>query len=144
MSREILDGLLAEIRTRREETLKELVDVTEEEFAYPTDVVRWTELRRVLLRFGDHMREHANQVEGARASIGRAPTMPLRMLAEAELSWGKLLGATAGLTDADLAAAPPDGGWSVQQVLEHIIKTEQLYLETIRAARAAKEPETGE
>ena len=144
MSREALDRLLTEIRTRRKETLGELVGVTEEEFAYPTHVARWTELRRVLLRFGDHMREHANQVEGARASIGRAPTPPQRMLAEAELSWGKLLGATAGLTDADLTATPPDGGWSIQQVLDHIVQTEQWYLETIRAARAVQVREADE
>lgn len=135
MSREQLDRMLDEIRTLREETLAELVDLTEAELYYPTEMARWTDVRRVLLRFGDHMREHANQVEGDRAMIGRMPTMPQRILAEAELAWGKLLASTVGLTDDGWVLTPPGGGWSVQQVLEHIKETERGYLDAIRAAR---------
>jgi uncharacterized damage-inducible protein DinB len=61
--------------------------------------------------------------------------MPQRILAEAELAWGKLLGATVGLTDEDMALKPPEGGWSVLEVLEHVLKVERLYLATIREAR---------
>ena len=75
MSRGELDALLREFRALRERTLAELQDVTEAEFDCPTNMPRWTEIRRVLLRFGDHTREHANQVEGVRASIGRSPSM---------------------------------------------------------------------
>ncbi len=136
MSRERLDGLCAQIRALREQTLAELVDLTEAEFAYPTDMQRWDDVRRVLLRLGDHMREHANQIEGTRVAIGRAPTMPQRMLAEAEVTWGKLLAAAVGLTDDDLDVKPPDGGWSVAEVLHHLIGTEERYLKAIRDARA--------
>jgi len=135
MSRDRLDALLAEIRTVREQTLAELVDLTEEEFGLPTDMTRWDDVRRVLLRFGDHMREHATQVAGTRAAVGRGPTMPQRMLAEAELAWGKLLAATVGLSDDDLTVSPPNGGWSVQQVLEHVLASERGYLDAIRRAR---------
>ena len=135
VDREKLDQLLAEIRASRDATLAALVDMTEEEFAFPTTMERWDDARRVLLRFGDHMREHANQVVGARDAVGRGWTMPQRMLAEAELAWGKLLGATVGLTDEDIALKPPDGGWSVLEVLEHVLKVERLYLATIREAR---------
>jgi len=137
MSREKLDQLLSDIRAVREQALIELVDMAEEEFACRTTMERWDDARRVLLRFGDHMREHANQILGARASVGRGHTMPQRMLAEAELAWGKLLGATIGLTDDDISKTPPDGGWSVQEVLEHVHRVEQLYLDTIREARRA-------
>ena len=136
MSRTELDGMLAELRRLREQTLVALVDLTEADFATPTDMPRWDDVRRVLLRFGDHMREHANQVECARAAIGRGPTMPQRMLAEGELAWGKLLAATVGLTDEDIAAQPPDGGWSVKQVLAHVIQTERRYLDATLAAKA--------
>jgi uncharacterized damage-inducible protein DinB len=51
------------------------------------------------------------------------------------LAWGKLLGATVGLTDEDITLKPPDGGWSVMEVLEHILKVERLYLGAIRDAR---------
>lgn len=136
MSREALDGLLAQIRAERERTLEALADVTEQEFAIQTDMVRWDDVRRVLLRFGDHMREHANQVQGAREAIGRAPTMPQRMLAESELAWGKLLAATFDLSDEDMRTQPPDGAWSIQQVLEHILASEKNYREAIQKARS--------
>jgi len=135
MERRELDSMLAQLRQIREQVLAQLNDVTEDEFSRPTDMQRWTDVRRVLLRFGDHVREHANQAEGARMNIGRPHTMPQRMLAEAELAWGKLLAATVGLTDEDMVAAPRDGGWSVKQVLDHVIESEQRYLDAIRAAR---------
>lgn len=140
MSREKLDALLAEIRARREETLAEVVDMTEDQFGYATDMYRWDDARRVLLRFGDHMREHANQVAGVRAAIDRDFTMPQRMLAESEVAWGKLLAATVGLTDDDFDVTPPDGGWSVKEVLEHMLSGEENYINAMRHARTHKEP----
>jgi hypothetical protein len=130
-----LESLLTEIRTLREQTLSELIDLTEEEFANPTDMARWDDVRRVLLRFGDHMREHATQVRGTRAAIGRPPTMAQRILGEAEIAWGRLLNATAGLTDDDVDTEPPDKGWNIKKILEHVRDTESVYLSKIRAAR---------
>ena len=115
----------------------------EEEFAYPTEMKRWDDIRRVLLRFGDHMREHATQVAGTRDRVQREPTMPRRILAEAEIAWGRLLAATVGLTDEDLDREPPDGGWTIRQVLEHVRATEGQYLNAIRAARQAHEKRGG-
>lgn len=134
MSRDQLDQLLAEVRALREQTLAEFVGLTEEQFPLATPMHRWDDVRRVLLRFGDHMREHTTQIEGTRAAIGRAPTMPQRMLAQSELAWGALLASTVGLTDDDLAVVPPDGGWSLREVLEHVRTGERNYLNAIRAA----------
>ena len=136
MSRDNLDRILAQIRHLREGTLAALVDMTEDEFPFPTDMPRWTEVRRVLLRFGDHMREHANQIAGTRIAIGHATTMPQRILAESEIAWGILLATTVGLTDDDIAIKPTDGGWSIEEVLEHITRAEQNYLQAIHNARA--------
>ena len=138
MPRTELDSLLAQIRDMREQTLAECADLTEADFALPTGMNRWDDLRRVLLRFGDHMREHASQAQASRVAAGHAPTPPERMLAEAELAWGMLLGVTVGLSDEDAATPPPDGGWSVVQVLEHVLKTEETYLYAVRAAKAHK------
>lgn len=135
MSHTELDALLAEIRQAREATLAALSDLTEDDFATPTDLARWDDVRRVLLRFGDHMREHANQLEAARAAIDRGPTMPQRMLAESEQAWGKLLAATVGLDDRDMDTLPADGSWSVRQVLQHILEIELRYLDAIRGSR---------
>ena len=138
MPRSELDSLLAQIRAMREQTLAETAGLTEADFALPTGMPRWDDLRRVLLRFADHMREHASQAQAARVAAGHAPTPPERMLAEAELAWGMLLGVTVGLSDEDASTPPPDGGWSVVQVLEHVLKTEETYLNAVRSAKTHK------
>lgn len=133
-----LSALLAEIRAAREETLTALTGVTEADFDLPTGNARWDSMRRVLLRFGEHMREHSSQLEGIRVGIGKAPTPPERMIAEAELTWGKLLATTSNLSDEDLDTIPADGGWSVREALAHIATVEKAYLALARAALANK------
>lgn len=133
-NRQEIEAMLAEIRQARERTLMLLVNLTEADFATPTSMERWTDVRRVLLRFGDHMREHANQAEHTRDLIERTPSMPQRMLMEAEMAYGKLLACTIGLNDADCNQAPPDGGWSIRQVFVHALETERLYLSVIEKA----------
>jgi hypothetical protein len=135
MSREKIDAMLAELRELRAQTLAELSDVTPDEFSSPSPMERWDDLRRVLLRFGDHLREHANQIEDTRQQLDQRHTMPQRMLAEGEIGYGKLLASLVGLTDEDLTRKPPDGGWSVLEVLEHIIQGERNYLNATREAR---------
>ena len=135
MTREVLDTLLAQIRAERELTLSALSDVDESEFPVITPMERWTDVRRVLLRFGDHMREHANQIEGTRECIGRNVSMPQRILGEGEVAWGKLLAATIDLDDEDIGTPPPGGGWSIKQVLEHILVVERGYREVIVRVR---------
>lgn len=138
MQRQKINDLLAQIRAMRQETLVELTDMTEADFALPTDLKRWDDMRRVLLRFGEHMREHSNQLEDARQKTNTGPTMPQRMLAEAERAWGQLLAATVGLNDEMASQQPTDGGWSALQVLEHILQVEQNYLAAARRARSAQ------
>ena len=75
MSTQELTKMMIEIRRLREETLLALSEMEETEFGVATQMERWTEIRRVLLRFGDHMREHANQINATRAAIKREPTM---------------------------------------------------------------------
>lgn len=136
MSREQLDGLLSEIRAARSESLAYLTQVPEEDFSVPTDLPRWDEVRRVLLRLGEHMMEHVNQLEGARSDIGRHRTMPQRMLSEAEQVYGRLLASTVGLEDADLDTEPGREQWTIRTVLEHILSSERSYLSAVKEARA--------
>lgn len=135
MNRTELVAKLNEIRTLREQILVELADLTEADFATPVLMQRWDDTRRVLLRFGDHMREHASQLEGIRTELGKAPTPPQRMLAEAEVAWGKLLAATIGLSDDDLGRIPETSGWSVETLLAHVLQGEQNYINALRKAK---------
>lgn len=139
MSQERIHELLNELRDARERSLKELSDATPDEFSLPTNMQRWDDLRRILLRFGDHMREHANQIEDTRRTTDQAHTMPQRMLAEGEVAWGKLLAALVGLRDEDISVKPPDGGWSIEEVLLHLIEGENNYLNHARSAREKRE-----
>src|SRR5438034_8804157 len=110
MDRQVCDGLLAEIAAARQQVLAELNDVTEAEFELPGTLLRpwiWESLHLLLLQFGNHMREHATHIQGTRALLGRLPTQPQRILAEAEVSRGAFLAATVGLTDADLVLCRP-------------------------------------
>lgn len=141
MDRQELDQLLVAIRVQREQTLTALNDITESEFSIPTSIERWTEVRRLLLRFGDHMREHATQIDSVRAAIDRPPTMAQRMLAEAERAWGIVLAATVGLTDDDLDTQPLEG-WTLRETIAHIAWAEQFYFDNVIAALAAQ-PEKG-
>ncbi len=143
MSRDQVNALLAEIRQCRQETLTLCADLTEADFTQPTEMKRWDDVRRVLLRFGEHMREHASQIEGIRADLDRSPTPPERMLAEAELAWGKLLAATVNLNDEDLDAVPAGGGWTLRQALAHLAQGERNYQTAIGGAKVLINREGG-
>lgn len=127
--------LLASIRTTREEVLRELADLSEEEFKGPTATERRAQVQKLLLRFGDHMREHANQIMSTRFALQGTPKSTALALREAELAWGALLGALVNLSDEDLRRRPPDGNWSIEEILQHILASERRSLEAIRAAR---------
>ena len=137
--------LLASIRATREEVLHELADLAEDGLAAgngpdasgstPSVTERWASIHKTLLRFGDHMREHANQIEATRASLDRVPTGTERTLQEAELAWGKLLASVVNLSDEDCRRLRPDGAWSIEEILQHVLITERRLLEVVRATR---------
>ena len=73
ITRQRFDRVLAERRAQREQMLVTLHAVSEDGSSILTGIERWTEVRWLLLRFGDHMREHVSQIEGVRPEIGRPP-----------------------------------------------------------------------
>jgi len=130
---------LARLESLQHEIMNELADLPYDEFRYATGSSRWNTVRRVLLRFGDHVREHTTQLLAAREAIGARQTMAQRILAQAQQAYGCLMGAVLGLSDEDLDQVPEPGEWSPRQVLEHLIDTQQGYLELIRGARERRE-----
>ncbi len=137
-------AMLAELRKEREATLTAVSAISREELRYATGHERWSSARRVMLRFADHLREHALQIRLLRERTQTMPTEPQMMLALAEQAWGDVLAATIGLSDDDLDRSPAPGQWSVRQVLEHMIKVERDYRDTIAKARAGKVVAQGE
>ena len=102
MARTELNAKLNEIRSCRDKVISLLQDV--EDSASPLSTKEWSSYPTVgvmFLRFGDHMREHANQIAGARNALQAFLTDTQRKLAESERAWGHLLGTMVGLTDED-------------------------------------------
>ena len=63
------------------------------------------------------------------------------MLAEAELAWGRLLGASVGLTDDDLDREPDDGGcagWSREGMTEALANPATVALRFSSRCRPCK------
>ena len=137
-------AMLAELRKEREATLAALSNISREELRYATGHERWSSARRVMLRFADHLREHALQIRLVRERTQTMPSEPQMMLALAEQAWGDVLAATIGLTNDDLDRSPAPGQWSVRQVLQHMIKGERDYQAMIAKARAGKVVAQGE
>ena len=131
-----VQGYLARMAAVQAEALEALTDLPREEYRYETEQWRWNTVRRVLLRLGDHVREHTTQLVEARDAAAGAPTMTQRILAQAMEAYGYWLGAMVGLSDEDLDKAPAPGEWTPRQVLEHMISSQSGYLDTIQRARA--------
>ncbi len=135
MARTELNAKLDEIRSRRNEVLARLQEVADTDASLSTEQwSMWPTVGVLFLRFGDHMREHANQITGARQALQANYTDTQRKLAEAERGWGHLLGTVVGLTDDDLDRVPEEGAWTIRQILDHILLAENRYLEAIQAA----------
>jgi len=132
--------LLEEIAEARRETIAQLTALSAEELRFKTTNWRWNTVRRVLLRFGDHVREHTTQLVAAREAVGAAHTMPQRILARGQEAYGEFLGAAIGLDDEALDKVPAEGEWTVRQVLEHLRDTESWYLARIKEALESREP----
>ena len=138
-SQQAVAEYVAQLQAVQDEILAELASTPTEELRFVTDSPRWNSVRRVMLRFGDHLREHTTQLIAARESIGARQTMPQRFLARSLEAAGALNGALVGLDETDLDKPPEPGEWSPRQVLQHMIEVQGMYLELIREARKTQE-----
>jgi len=130
---------VAQMAAAQQQVLDALTDLERSDMRFKTEQWRWNTVRRGLLRFGDHVREHTTQLIEAREAAGAAQTMPQRILAQAMEAYGYWMGAMVGLCDEDLDTAPAPGEWTPRQVLEHVISSQISYLETIRNAQETRE-----
>jgi hypothetical protein len=140
MSEPTVRDYLIQMETIQQQVMAELTTLQRAELKYATGNARWNTVRRVLLRFGDHLREHTTQLIAARDAAGAMQTMPQRMLARAQEAYGVFLGAMVGLRDEQLDQVPEPGEWTARQVLEHMLTTHKNYLEMIREARHTATP----
>jgi hypothetical protein len=144
MSTTEVNQILAQLRHEREQTLAALSGISREELRYATGHERWSSARRVMLRLGDHLREHALQLRLIREHTETAANEPQAMLAMAEQAWGEVLASCVGLTDDDLDKSSGPGEWSLRQTFNHMISTERAYRQMVLKAQQDKQLAAGE
>ncbi len=121
----------------REQTLDELVNLTDAELRAPT---RWIgidcDVRFRLMRFAQHEREHTAQIRKWRVQTGKPFSEAARYLG---LCWqrnGRLEGILCGAPDDVLDRDPGDGEWTIRQILAHIASSERYFKKCIDDALA--------
>ena len=88
-------------------------------------------VRQLLSLYFSHERNHIVQVQKTRRTLGSHPSEVQMLLAQADQSRGDLLAALAGLTDAEWGQKPAENAWSIQEILEHLMETENRLLARI-------------
>lgn len=132
MARERLESKLAEIRAARDEVVELLQNQQDDIHFIDFPENYWKTMAHLMWRYGDHMREHTNQIANTRRGTGLVHSEVQRKLADAERSWGELLGELVGLDDADLDKTTGEEDWSVSETLDHILSAEIHYLNAAR------------
>jgi uncharacterized damage-inducible protein DinB len=83
-------------------------------------------IRTMFLQMVGHDVEHTVQAIKTRRDLGMPQTEAQATLARLQEVRGQLEGLIIGLSDEDLDKAP-EGEWSMRQVLEHFMQTEDFY-----------------
>ena len=96
-------------------------------------------IRTMIYQLMNHEIEHTVHAVKTLRDLGIAPTEAQLILGRLQEARGHLEGLLVGLSDDDLESAP-DGEWSLRQVLEHFMETEDFYLTRIEQALTSATP----
>jgi uncharacterized damage-inducible protein DinB len=103
------------------------------------DVGAWGQrqmpIRTMFYQLMNHEIEHTVHAVKTLRDLGIAPMEAKLMLGRLQEARGQLEGLLVGLSDEDLDRAP-NGEWSMRQVLEHFMETEDTYVNRIEQALA--------
>ena len=92
-------------------------------------------IRTMFYQLMNHEVEHTVHAVKTLRDLGIAATEAQLILRRLQEARGQLEGLLVGLSDEDLDRAP-DGEWTIRQVLEHFMETEDIYLPRIEQALA--------
>ena len=96
-------------------------------------------IRTMFYQLINHEVEHTVHAVKTLRDLGIAPTEAQLILGRLQEARGRLEGMLAGLSDEDMDRAV-EGEWSLSQVLEHIMETEDHYLPRIEQALKESTP----
>jgi uncharacterized damage-inducible protein DinB len=108
-----------------------------------SDIGAWGQrqmpIRTMFYQLVNHEIEHTVHVVKTLRDLGVVPTEAQLILGRLQEARGHLEGLLVGLSDEDLDRAP-NGEWSLREVLEHFMQTEDSYLPRIEQALAESAP----
>ena len=93
-------------------------------------------IRTMFYQLMNHEVEHTVHAVKTLRDLGIVATEAQLIMGRLQEARGQLEGLLVGLSDEDLDRAP-DGEWSLRQVLEHFMETEDSYVNRIEQALAA-------
>ncbi len=121
------EEFLANMRAKHEELVKSLMSVPESQMG---EVAAWGQrqmpLRSMFYQLINHEIEHTVHAVKTLRDLGIAQSEAQAILGRLEEARGRLEGVLLGISDEDFDRAP-EGEWSMRQVLEHIMETEDSY-----------------
>ena len=121
------DEFMARMRAKHDELVKSLMSVPEEQMG---EVATWGQrqmpLRTMFYQLVNHEIEHTVHAVKTLRDLGLAQTEAEAILGRLEEARGRLEGVLVGISDEEFDSAP-EGEWSMRQVLEHIMETEDSY-----------------
>ena len=129
--------ILSQMRAKHDALNEKLAQVPESRMGESGDWGdRQMPIRMMMLQMVGHDVEHAVQAVKTLRDLGIAQSEAQLTLARQQEVRGQLEGLLIGLSDEDLDKAP-EGEWSMRQVLEHFMQTEDFYGSRIDEALAS-------
>ena len=126
--------LLNQMRARHDALNERFSQISEERMG---EMGSWGDrqmpIRLMMLQMVGHDVEHTVQAIKTLRDLGIVQTEAQMNLARLQEVRGQLEGLVIGLSDEDLDRAP-EGEWSMRQVLEHFMSTEDFYTRRIEQA----------
>jgi uncharacterized damage-inducible protein DinB len=130
--------MIQELQASFNETLEVLYDLPEDYLQQPCghSCARGGSARDLLVHNIFHEKQHTGQVWNIRDELrllqGWDNTSLYPLLVDYYLSRAQLVSSLFGLTDEQLDRIPPEGGWSVQQTIEHALGSERRSINALR------------
>jgi uncharacterized damage-inducible protein DinB len=130
--------MIQQLQDAFNDTLNTLYDLPEDYLQQPCThtCARGGSAQDLLVHNIFHERQHTGQVWNIRDELrllqgwGNASLYPL--LVDYYLSRAQLISSLFGLTDEQLDAAPPEGGWTVRQTIEHALGSERRSISALK------------
>lgn len=137
----LAEAAVARLRAEREETLRALMDLREDDCRYPA---RWANMDRtvnfVLRAFSLHLLDHIQHAMKLMRDRGQHLTEPQILLMKSQALMGEFEALMLSLSDEEFTrGGPKEGDWPAQKIVEHVAETERAYRrEILRAVEAGR------